>query len=80
VKGSIPSHHHAHQAEVHMQMYIEAGMCASYRNRGMVSQMLLWALTETAVALGQSLRRRRCVRLAEWVPPVGGAVDEWVPQ
>jgi hypothetical protein len=28
VKGSIPSHHHAHQVEgVHMQMYI--GMCAT---------------------------------------------------
>jgi hypothetical protein len=30
VKGSIPSHHRAHQAEVHMhmQMHIE-GMCAT---------------------------------------------------
>jgi hypothetical protein len=28
VKGSIPSYYHAHQAEVHMQMYIE-GMCTT---------------------------------------------------
>jgi hypothetical protein len=27
VKGPNPLHHHTHQAEVHMQMYIE-GMCA----------------------------------------------------
>jgi hypothetical protein len=33
VQGSIPSHHHAHQAEVQMQMYIE-GMCAmAYQSR-----------------------------------------------
>jgi hypothetical protein len=79
VKGSIPSRQHAHQAEVRMQMYIE-GMCATERSRRMISQMLLWTLIETAVALGQLLRRRRCVRLAEWVPPVGGALTEWVPQ
>jgi hypothetical protein len=42
----------------------------------MISQMLLWTLIETAVALGQLLRRRRCVRLAEWMPPVGGAFAE----
>jgi hypothetical protein len=29
VKGSIPSHQHAHQAEVHMQVYIEGSMCAT---------------------------------------------------
>ena len=28
MKGSISSHHHAHQAEVHMQRYIR-GMCAT---------------------------------------------------
>jgi hypothetical protein len=28
VKGPNPLHHHTHQAEVHMQMYIE-GMCAN---------------------------------------------------
>ena len=81
-RGPIPSHHHAHQAEVHMQLYIE-GMCASEVERRMISQMLLWTLIETAVPLGQLLRRRRCVRLAEWaewVPPVGGAFAEWVPQ
>jgi hypothetical protein len=27
VKGSSPFHYHAHQAEVHMQLYIE-DMCA----------------------------------------------------
>jgi hypothetical protein len=27
VKGPSPFHHHTHQAEVHMQLYIE-GMCA----------------------------------------------------
>jgi hypothetical protein len=72
VKGPNPFHHRTHQAEVHMQMYIE-GMCATERSRRMISQMILWTLIETAVALGQLLRRRRCVRLAEWVPPVGGA-------
>jgi hypothetical protein len=58
VKGSIPSHHHAHQAEVHMQMYIE-GMCATETEND--SHMLLWTLIETAVALMQLLRRKRCV-------------------
>jgi hypothetical protein len=51
VKGSISSHHHAHQAEVHMEMYIDRGYVC-YRSRRMISQMLLWTLIETAVALG----------------------------
>jgi hypothetical protein len=29
VKGSIPSHHHAHQVKVHMQMHIEGMLCAT---------------------------------------------------
>jgi hypothetical protein len=44
VKGSIPSHHHAHQAEVHIE-----DMCATERSRRMISQMLLWTLIEAAV-------------------------------
>jgi hypothetical protein len=33
VKGPVPSHHHAHQVEVHMQMYIE-GMYAAKTENG----------------------------------------------
>jgi hypothetical protein len=65
----------------HANVYRRHVCYRSYRSRRMISQMLLWTLIETAVALGQLLRRRRCVRLAEWVPPaVGGAFAEWVPQ
>jgi hypothetical protein len=32
VKGPTPSHHHAHQAEVHMQMYIEGMYAAKTEN------------------------------------------------
>ena len=33
VTGPNPLHHHAHQSEVHMQMYIE-GMCATKAKNG----------------------------------------------
>jgi hypothetical protein len=35
VKGPNPLHRHTHQAEVHMQMYIE-GMCANEVDEGIL--------------------------------------------
>jgi hypothetical protein len=53
VKGPVPSHHHAHQEEVHMQMYIE-GMCASK-----TENCFSCAAMATAVASAQEVRLTR---------------------
>jgi hypothetical protein len=53
VKGPIPSHHHTHQAEVHMQMYIE-GMCAAE-----AENHFSYATMETAVASAQEVHLTR---------------------
>jgi hypothetical protein len=53
VKGPIPLHHHTHQAEVHMQMYIE-GMCAAKTEND-----FSFATKETAVVSSQEVRLTR---------------------
>jgi hypothetical protein len=57
VKGSIPSHHHIHQKEVHMQLYIE-GMCADEVDEW------IFINGQKLLASGQE----RCVRLAVGAP------------
>jgi hypothetical protein len=53
VRGPIPLHHHTHQAEVHMQMYIEC-MCATK-----TEDDFSYAIMETAVASAQEVRLTR---------------------
>jgi hypothetical protein len=57
VKGPTPLciHHHTHQAEVHMQMYIE-GMCAAKTGND-----FSYAAMEMAVASAQEVRLTRGV-------------------
>jgi hypothetical protein len=65
VEGPSPSHHHIHQKEVHMQnVYIKTCVLPRQRERILISKQT-----------GYWRRARRCVRLAEWVPPVGGALS-----
>jgi hypothetical protein len=70
VKGPSPLHHHTHQSEVHMHMYIE-GMCATKAKNGFSK-----LAASTAVASAQEVRlthrvgapSRRCHRVGTPAP------------